>query len=137
VSRQEINKTLSSVQTTKPTKPYRPTIADVRRWSQLLNHIMFHGHLPKWRKVQVRRLRGVYAWCEGDINGHGKKYCDLTIHQRFDSFAAFYSVLAHELCHFAEFQQLDDMQHGEFFCSHKEMLAGFGIRLNTSYKQKA
>lgn len=62
-----------------------------------------------------------------------KKNCDLIIHEKFDSFAAFYSILAHELIHAAEFHEFEEIKHGKFFFSHKEMLASVGIKLNSCY----
>jgi hypothetical protein len=112
--------------------PYYPTIADCIRWTEVLNHIMFHGTLPKWRKITVRQIRKNWAWCVGHTSPvRKKKSCELIINNKFPSFAAFYSVLAHELCHVAEYHELEELKHGKFFYSHKEMLAQFGIRLST------
>ena len=114
--------------------PYYPTIADCIRWTEVLNHIMFHGSVPKWRKITVRRIRGNWGWCIGSTSPkRKKKSCELIINEKFPSFAAFYSVLAHELVHSAEYHQTGTIDHGDFFMSHQEMLANFGIKLKESY----
>jgi hypothetical protein len=131
MTKKNINKVLSS--TNLSATPYYPSIADCHRWAEVLNHIMFDGKLPKFKKVIVRPLRKVYAWCEGNTTKRGKKYCVLTVTNKFESFAAFYSILAHELCHQAEFMEMDDINHGRFFFSHKEMLKNYGIALRSCY----
>lgn len=132
MERQKVKKILSS--SNLSATPYYPTIADCQRWTEVLNHIMFQGAVPKYRKITIKRLRKTYAWCVGSTTPkRKKKNCDLIIHEKFDSFAAFYSILAHELCHAAEYHEVGEIQHGNFFFSHKEMLAGVGIKLKSCY----
>ena len=124
---QKVKKILSA--SNMSATPFCPTIADCMRWTEVLNHIMFRGLVPKWRKITVKRLRA-WAYCIGCTTPkRKKKYCNLEMNEKFESFAAFYSVLAHELCHCAEFHELEEIKHGSFFFSHKEMLANIGIKL--------
>jgi len=132
VRQEKVKKVLSS--TNLSATPYYPSVADCQRWTEVLNHIMFQGAVPKYRKITIKRLRKTYAWCVGSITPvRQKKNCDLIIHEKFDSFAAFYSILAHELVHAAEYHELDEIKHGKFFFSHKEMLATVGIKLHVCY----
>ena len=132
MERQKVKKILSS--SNLSATPFYPTIADCQRWTEVLNHIMFHGAVPKYRKITIKRLRKTYAWCVGNTTPkRKKKRCDLIMHEKFDSFAAFYSILAHELCHAAEYHELEEIKHGNFFFSHKEMLATVGIKLKSCY----
>lgn len=113
--------------------PFHPTIADCHRWTEILNHIMFRGVVPKYRKISVRKMHK-FAWCIGKTTPkRKKKYCELIIKDTFESFAAFYSVLAHELCHAAEYHEIGEINHGKFFYSHREMLAIIGIKLRSRY----
>jgi hypothetical protein len=114
--------------------PFYPTISDVKRWSDVLNFIMFDGKVTKWGKIKVRRMKS-YAWCEPYYNGHRKPKCELNIRNKFASFSMFYSVLAHEMVHLAEFTKLGELKHGDFFFDHKEMLANIGIKLRVKYKE--
>jgi hypothetical protein len=131
MKRQRVKKILSA--SNMSATPFHPTIADCVRWSEVLNYIMFDGALPKWRKITVKKLRA-WAYCIGNTTPkRKKKYCTLEMNDKFDSFAAFYSVLAHEMCHAAEYHELEEIKHGSFFLSHKEMLAGVGIKLKLCY----
>jgi hypothetical protein len=95
---------------------------------------MFQGTVPKYRKITIKKLKNTWAWCVGNTTPkRKKKYCDLIMADQFDSFAAFYSVLAHELCHAAEYHEVEEIKHGNFFFSHKEMLAEVGIKLRSCY----
>ncbi len=114
-------------------KPFYPTITDCKIWSQVLNQLLYHGQLPPYKKVTVRRLRGCYAYVQGEITKRNKRYCTLTIHNRFESFASFYSILCHELVHHKEFYEIGEINHGEFFYSHQEMLSILGIKLLDKY----
>jgi hypothetical protein len=132
---QKIKKALSISNVTA--QPFYPTIADCIRWTELLNYIMFNGAIPKWRKVSVKKLRNIWGRCIPYYSPvRYKKSCSLEMHSKFDSFATFYSILAHELIHAAEFHQYDTCDHGDFFYNHKEMLKFWGIKLNESYKSK-
>lgn len=131
MTRQKVKKVISS--SNLSAEPYFPSISDCQRWTEVLNHIMFRGQVPKYRKITIRRLRKAYAWCVGNTTKRGKRSCDLIVHEKFDSFSAFYSVLAHELVHAAEYHELEEMNHGKFFFSHKEMLKDFGIKLRACY----
>lgn len=114
--------------------PFNPTIIDCHRWTEILNCIMFHGKVPKYRTIKVKRLRKNYAWCIGrETPVRKKKYCDLIVHNTYDSFSAFYSILAHELIHAAEYHEFGAISHGDFFYSHTEMLANIGVKLKISY----
>lgn len=113
--------------------PFRPTRADWRRWSAVLNYIVFDGKIPPYRKITVRRLRGTYAYFISHETSQGRKYGELHMTPRFLSFQSFLSVLAHELCHYAEWMSLETTRHGAFFYSHREILALLGIRLARSY----
>ena len=113
-------------------KPFYPTITDVRRWTEILNYIMFEGRLPKWGKIVVRLMKD-YGWCVPYWDGRNRPRCEIHIRHKFTSFSAFYSVLAHELIHYAQFFELNDINHGEFFYSHREMLKQIGIKLQSRY----
>lgn len=132
MKRQKVKKILST--SNMSATPFYPTIADCVRWTEVLNHIMFRGAVPKYRKITIKRLRKAWAYCVGNTTPkRKKKYCDLEMSEKFESFAAFYSILAHELCHAAEYHELEEIKHGSFFFSHKEMLATVGIKLKSCY----
>jgi predicted metal-dependent hydrolase len=131
--RQKVKKSLS-IENISST-PFYPTVADCKRWTEILNQLIFQGTAPKYKKITVRTLRGQYAYCEGDETSNGKRYCNLTVHNKFDSFASFYCVLVHELIHLAEYHKLGKITHGDYFYSHTEMLSDAGIKLRTAYHQ--
>jgi len=116
-------------------KPFRPTASDVRRWTQVINCILFHGELPPYRKIKVRRLHAKYALVQCH-EGRQKNYCNIEIHNRFDTFGCFFSILAHELIHVADFMHYGDTKrpdHGRFFFSHRELMKNIGLRLGCGY----
>jgi len=116
------------------TTPFCPTIADCNLWFNLLNHLMFEGTLPKFRKITVRRLRSTFAWCEGmETPIRHRKYTLLVMNNKFKSFGAFYAILAHEMVHSHEFHERNVIAHGPYFYSHKEMLREYGIKLAATY----
>jgi hypothetical protein len=131
MTRRKANKVVASSRL--DATPFCPTIADCKRWTEVLNYIMFQGQIPKYREITVRPMRKAYAWCHGKHDRRGKKYCNLEVDIKFDSFAAFYSILAHELCHAAEWHEMEDINHGNFFYSHREMLEKIGIKLRRCY----
>jgi len=124
-------KTKKTVTYSPHDKAYRPTKADVRRWSELLNWMMFEGKCPKWKDIHIGKLR-YYAWCEGHVGKRGR-YCSLRLRDKYKSFQAFYCILVHEMCHAAEWIELGDMRHGEFFYTHKEILQKAGVKLHEAY----
>lgn len=130
----KVNKIISSSKLLDT--PYCPTISDCYRWTEILNQIIFGGKVAKYRKIIVRRLHNQWAYCHyGKSPVRQIKQCDLVIHNRFPSFSAFYSILAHELIHLCEYYETEQIAHGKFFYSHREMLANIGIRLTTSYSK--
>jgi hypothetical protein len=130
MTRQKVKKVLASSRL--DATPFYPSTADVKRWSEVLNVIMFEGKLPKWGKIYVRPMKD-YGWCIPYWNGHGHRRAELHIRHKHISFAGFYSILAHELCHLAEWHELGTLHHGKFFWSHKEQLRKFGIKLKCPY----
>jgi hypothetical protein len=110
-------------------RPYYPTVADCHLWTALINHLIFGGTAPKYRKVTIKRLSGAFAHCIGLEGTKGQLYCKLEIHDRFPSFLTFYSVLLHELTHLKEWTEHGTMAHGKFFRSHKELAANIGVTL--------
>jgi hypothetical protein len=131
MTRRKVKKTVSSLKRLEAT-PFYPTVADVKRWTEVLGYIMFDGKLPKWGKINVRLMRD-FGWCIPYYDGRGHGKCELHIRNKFISFAAFYSVLAHEILHLAEFHELGTVNHGKFFWSHKEQLRRYGIKLKSKY----
>lgn len=128
--RQKVKKALSTRHL--DAVPFCPTKADVKRWTELISFIMFEGRVPKWREITIRRMR-FYGQCHGHI-GPKKRYCTLEMRDKYESFAAFYSILAHEICHFAEWMELGTMSHGRFFYSHQEMAKStLGLKLRAMY----
>jgi len=131
MNRSGLNKALTS--TKLNATPFRPSIADVKRWTDVLNFIMFEGKSLKWGRIQVRPMRD-FAWSVPYFDGRNKRRCELHIRNRFKSFSMFYSVLCHELLHLAEYHELGTINHGDFFYSHREMLAKIGIKLQARYE---
>jgi hypothetical protein len=117
-------------------KPYFTTVSDCHLWTAIINHILFAGAVPKYRKVSIKRLSGVYARCCGHVGLKGQLYCTLEVHPKFPSFTSFYSILLHELIHAHEWSQSEKFDHGDFFLSHEELAAKVGVSLRESYKNK-
>jgi len=114
--------------------PYKPTKADVRRWSEFVNWIMFEGKLPKWKDIQIGGVsKKFFGFCEGHTNKRGTRYCNLLLRAEYESFPAFYTILVHEMVHAAQWYEVGKMNHGKFFYSHREFLKGIGIRLQHRY----
>jgi len=115
-------------------RPFHPTITDVRRWTAVLNCILFGGNLPAYRQITVRRMKAyAQVHCQ---EGKRTNYCTLEIHNRFPTFGAFFSVLAHELVHVADYMHYGDIDrpdHGRFFFSHRELFRSIGLRLHRGY----
>ena len=115
-------------------KPYRPYKTDVKRWTEVLNHLLYQGQLPPYRQITIRRMKS-YAeieWYEGKRG----RYCNIAIRDKFSSFGVFFSVLAHEIVHLADWVERGTTQsadHGKFFFSHKERLKDIGVKLASTY----
>lgn len=114
--------------------PFHPTKADVRRWTEFINHLMFQDRLPKLqnKNITIRPLR-YFAQIEGHKNKRGKPYGVIKVSDTFESFGAFYSVMIHEMVHLAEFVEHGDIRHGKFFYSHRELCSNLGVKLQSTY----
>jgi hypothetical protein len=115
-------------------KPYRPYKTDVKRWTAVLNHLLFQGELPPYRTITLRKMK-YFAMVECHESKRSR-YCSIELRDEFSSFGAFFSILAHELVHVADWVQRGTTQcadHGKFFYSHREMLKTLGIRLQRTY----
>lgn len=114
--------------------PFRPTTSDCHYWIGVINQLIFNGSLPRFKTIKVRRMFKYWAWVLGDEGKKGR-WCSIEMNSISPNFSAFFSILAHECIHSAEYHQMKTINHGKFFHSHKHLLKSVcGAALRTSYR---
>ena len=113
-------------------KPFFPRKVDCRRWTAILNAVIFEGKVPPYRAIHIHKMK-CFGRFSGYVNSKGKRYGELEMNDSFTSFKSFFSILSHELCHACDYSENETCTHGDFFYSHKQILAKFGVKLNVEY----
>jgi hypothetical protein len=113
---------------------YRPTIKEVRIWFAILNDIVFHGVLPKFRYIILNTKKCYYGACNGhELNG--KLWCELELQPEFKDFAFFIAILAHEMIHMYQWTiNKRGMSHGPYFWVWAKEFKKYDIPLFVKYK---
>lgn len=122
----------------RQSNPYKPSKTDFELWFKKLNQEIFNNKIKKFRKVEFRKCR--YMWAESQSvqlwSNHTPKriiyYIDLVMKDSYPSKKRFIEVLAHEMVHAAQYFEYGEMTHGKTFWEWKDILNKFGIKLSDS-----
>ena len=98
-----------------------PSLYYVKHAFHALNHCVFDNILTT-PKFTVRRLRGNYGYCHGNDNE-----CRIELSIRFPSSRLFMEVLAHEMIHQFQWEQLAMMDHGVTFNDMRPLFLPYDI----------
>ena len=92
----------------------------------LINRAMFNDCLSR-TEIQIRKLRGVWGWCYGDL--HTQKNDWIAINDSFPNKTHFIRVLAHEMVHQYQIEQLGQIDHGMTFEDWNSKFRKIGIHI--------
>lgn len=106
----------------------------VRRWWNVLNVAVFYGRLHKPVKVEIKGIRGCFAWAE--TNSKNKGRVNVRIQRSFLSKHLFLTILLHEMVHAWEHQHHTVMGHGKRFYAWKNRIKWtVGLDLDISHDE--
>ena len=118
--------------------PYYPNIHDIRKWSAILNELIFDSVVPKFYDINIKHFPNQMAACVPCVKTKDptKRVCKLEINPEFSDFKSFIIILCHELVHAWEWQTYGKCTHGKTFFQWKERLKTHGIPLQEKYHKK-
>lgn len=115
-------------------KKVQTSEALVRRWWGVLNVAVFYGRLHKPIKVEIKGIRGCFAWAETVDRKKGR--INVRMQRTFPSKLLFLTILLHEMVHAWEHQHHTVMGHGKRFYAWKNRINWtVGLDLNEEHNE--
>ena len=120
---------------------FKPTLDRGQEIYNLINRYVFDNGLDP-AKLNIKRTRGYWGMCEGDVNATNNLYTkEIILTNRFPNLFHFVAVVAHEMVHQFQWDVLSNerqsqgldpiMSHGPSFFAWREPLAEYDIPLST------
>ncbi len=125
---------------------YLPTNNEIENLFNLINQSIFQNTLPS-TDIIIKRSRGYYGWCKGDINSDNQFYTQhIRLINKYENIQQCVATLTHEMIHHWQWsiysnQRLEKglppskaaiMSHGPSFYQWKPILNKYKIPLYAS-----
>jgi hypothetical protein len=121
---------------------FMPEIADVEKWFDVLNAVVFKKKLKRrFGHIEIRRRHNVWGEYVGEKTDE-RISCTLKMTNKFPSKKFFVQILAHEMIHHYQFNcekppfSFSQVSHGKSFWKWKPVFKKHGLNLKRIVRAK-